>query len=101
MRNDRQPIIVECIKCRTKFPKITAGSGGVTSLRFPVYQILRYKDFDSGPPREINLCSKCSDKLDKFLFIYDYDGVDYYQDMDELEEKINNYNKKEENKEHE
>lgn len=100
MRNDREPVFVKCIKCERRFQKMTAGSGGITSLRFPVYKIQRYKDFDSEP-REINLCEVCSDKLDKFLFIYDYSGQDYYRNVDTLEQDINNYNNKEENSDHE
>lgn len=83
-RNDRHPIIVPCTKCGQKYEKMQAGSADISSLRFPQYSIQRYKDLESKP-REINLCDKCCDKLDKFLYIYDYDGEDYYKEEKDLE----------------
>ena len=89
MRNDRQPIEVSCVRCRKKFEKMQAGSTGISSFSFPVYKIQRYKDFDS-PPKEINLCVDCSDKLDRFLYIYT-EGQDYYinEESNNMEDQNN------------
>ena len=83
MRRDRQPIEVPCMRCGKKFNKMQAGSSDISSFSFPQYKIQRYKDFDS-PPREVNLCVDCCDKLDRFLYIYT-EGQDYYRN-----EEINN-----------
>lgn len=83
-RNDRQPVEVVCTRCGRKFNKMTYGSNDISSFSFPQYIIHRYKDFDSTPPREINLCRECSDKLDRFLYIYT-EGQDYYRN-----EELNN-----------
>lgn len=77
MTHKGQPNKVRCIRCRTWFEKIQSGSVDISSFSFPVYMITRYKDFDSEP-QQINLCSACSDKLDRFLYIYT-EGQDYYR----------------------
>lgn len=87
MRGNTQKIEVECIRCRKRFQKILSGTKDVSSLSFPIYKIQRYKDYDS-PPKEINLCSDCSDKLDRFLYIYT-DGQDYYKDFNDMEDTTN------------
>lgn len=89
-RNDRQAIEVSCTRCGKKFEKMQYGSGNISSFSFPVYKIQRYKDFDGSLPREINLCTDCSDKLDRFLYIYT-EGQDYYrnEESNNMEEQSN------------
>ena len=82
MRINRQKVEVPCSRCGKQFEKMLSGSSDISSLRFPQYKIQRYQDFDS-PPREVNLCVECSDKLDRFLYIYT-EGQDYYIDESKL-----------------
>ena len=77
LQNEKQQNKVRCLRCRTWFDKITSKSGDISSFSFPIYKIQRYKDYDSQP-QEINLCINCSDKLDRFLYIYT-EGQDYYR----------------------
>lgn len=82
VRIDRQTVKVPCTRCGNEFNKMLAGSSDISSFRFPQYKIQRYQDFDSVP-REINLCEQCSDKLDRFLYIYT-EGQDYYKNINDL-----------------
>lgn len=82
IRIDNQNLEVPCTRCGTKFKKMISGSKDISSLNFPQYRIQRYNDFDS-PPREVNLCINCADKLDRFLYIYT-EGQDYYIDEEKL-----------------
>jgi len=82
VRIDRQTIKVPCTRCGKEYSKMLAGSSDISSFRFPQYMIQRYRDFDS-PPREINLCEECCDKLDRFLYIYT-EGQDYYINEENL-----------------
>ena len=77
MSKNLEPVKVRCAKCREWFNKMEYRSKDISSFSFPQYRIQRYKDFESKP-QEINLCTKCSDKLDRFLYIYT-DGKDYYR----------------------
>ena len=77
IRADRQKVEIPCTRCGKKFEKMFSGSSDVSSLKFPQYIIQRYQDFDSRP-REVNLCTECCDKLDRFLYIYT-EGQDYYR----------------------
>lgn len=71
---------IECVRCRTKFHD-PLKERSFSSFSFPIYSIQRYKDFDSRP-KDIHLCKECSDKLDRFLYIYT-EGQDYYRDYSE------------------
>ena len=81
MKHNKQSEEVPCTRCGEKFKKISSSSNNISSFIFPQYIIQRYGDFNS-PPREVNLCVKCSDQLDRFLYIYT-DGKDYYREIEE------------------
>lgn len=74
------PELVKCFKCNKEFYKMSSGSKDISSFKFPVYMVQRYKDYNSLPI-DINLCPTCCDKLDRFLMIEE-DGMDYYRNID-------------------
>lgn len=78
MRGNRQKTMVKCSRCGHEFEQMLYGSSDISSMVFPVYKIQRYKDYDSKPA-DVNLCTKCCDDMDRFLFIQE-NGKDYYRD---------------------
>lgn len=79
-RGKNQNVEVKCTKCGKKFIKMVYGSNDISSFSFPVYKIQRYRDYTSLPS-EIELCTDCCDKLDRFLLIRE-EGQDFYRDVE-------------------
>lgn len=65
-----------CAKCGANVRRLTTHTK-LSSRSFPIFMISKY-EYSDVPPIRIDLCKKCSEKLDEWLSDSDDSGKDTY-----------------------